>query len=260
MARSMWIDMICYMADCVPYGCLKVGSKVILAINLAPMVGLTLAETEGCLKELLEAGVVKQMADGTLYSERMMRDEEIRRKRAAGGHLGGNPELKKGRKVNGNNNYKVNKEVVDKVILSLENDNNNETEDESVYEGGGAGGGGALMGCKKFAYQYMNQPDYAESRWKCMEQNNLEPDAPDSLAILKGWMDIFVDGETIAGNAIKTFAEWARHWRNWYGIAIGQARTPEEYKLKKQHNGAKHGSAGTASTGTVKIDPNSTKW
>jgi hypothetical protein len=98
-ARGLWMDMICYMHEGTPYGHLKVNQKVILADNLARMCGLTLQETEGYLAELSDAGVFETDAAGCIYSRRMVRDEEVRNARAAGGILGGNPALTSG-KVN----------------------------------------------------------------------------------------------------------------------------------------------------------------
>ena len=93
-ARGLWIDMICLMHEGTPYGHLKVARKVILPENLAKIVGATLHEVEGWLLELEEVGVFSRSDDGTIFSRRMIRDEEIREKRASGGHLGGNPKLK----------------------------------------------------------------------------------------------------------------------------------------------------------------------
>ena len=98
-ARGLWMDMICYMHEGNPYGYLKVGNKVILADNLAPMVGSTLEDVEGWLHELSDAGVF-DVVDGIICSRRMIRDEELRQKRAEGGKLGGNPMLKDKGKVN----------------------------------------------------------------------------------------------------------------------------------------------------------------
>jgi hypothetical protein len=92
-ARGLWMDMLCYMHDGYPYGYLKVGGKVILPLNLSRMVGATLSEVEGWMKELFEAGVYSINDDGCIYCRRMIRDEEIRLKRSAGGILGGNPAL-----------------------------------------------------------------------------------------------------------------------------------------------------------------------
>ena len=98
-ARGLWMDILCFMHEGSPYGYLKVNHKVILPPNLARMCGLTLEETEGCLAELAEAGVFEIDAEGVIFSRRMIRDEELRNKRAACGHLGGNPTLKDNQKV-----------------------------------------------------------------------------------------------------------------------------------------------------------------
>ena len=99
-ARGLWIDMICFMHEGNPYGHLKVNQKVILSTNLAVMCGATLQDIEGWLGELSSAGVFEKTEDGTIYSRRMIRDEIIREARAAGGKLGGNPNLKDAEKVN----------------------------------------------------------------------------------------------------------------------------------------------------------------
>ena len=91
--------MICFMHEGNPYGHLKVGNKVILPANLAGMVGATLLEVEGWLDELHQAGVYEFAEAGEIYSKRMVRDECLRNKRAEGGKLGGNPNLKVNLKV-----------------------------------------------------------------------------------------------------------------------------------------------------------------
>lgn len=92
-ARGAWIDMLCLMHQGTPYGHLKVNHKVILPANLARILGATLPETEGWLGELREAGVFDEADDGGIFSRRMVRDEELRQVRAAGGKKGGNPAL-----------------------------------------------------------------------------------------------------------------------------------------------------------------------
>lgn len=94
-ARGLWIDMLCLMHEGQPYGHLKVGSKVILPDNLAFMVGLEIEELNTCLSELKNAEVFSEKEGGCMYSRRMVRDEKIRKSRAAGGFKGGNPSLKK---------------------------------------------------------------------------------------------------------------------------------------------------------------------
>lgn len=108
-ARGLWIDMICFMHEGTPYGYLKVSDKVILPSNLARMVGETLDVVQGWLDELKEAGVF-EIENGAIYSKRMIRDEELRQKRAEGGKLGGNPKLKV--------NHVVNEEVKQKTTPS----------------------------------------------------------------------------------------------------------------------------------------------
>ena len=99
-ARGLWIEMICLMHQGSEYGYLKVGGKVILNANLARMCGATLEEVEGWVNELEQVEVFSRHADGCIYSRRMIRDEEVRQARAAGGKLGGNPALKDKTKVN----------------------------------------------------------------------------------------------------------------------------------------------------------------
>jgi hypothetical protein len=106
-ARGLWIDLICYMHEGTPYGHLKVNDKVILPANLARMVGETLEVVEGWLSELSDAGVFQYDHDGSIFSKRMVRDEELRNKRASGGVLGGNPNLINKDKVGGKVNHKV---------------------------------------------------------------------------------------------------------------------------------------------------------
>lgn len=84
-ARGLWNEMMCIMHDGAPYGHLRVGSKDILPPILARMVGASLEDIEPLLRELAEAEVFSYTEHGTIYSRRMVRDEEVRQKRAAGG-------------------------------------------------------------------------------------------------------------------------------------------------------------------------------
>jgi hypothetical protein len=62
------------------------------------MVGESIEVVADWLIELQEAGVY-DMDNGAIFSRRMIRDEELRQKRAEGGKLGGNPNLKVNHKV-----------------------------------------------------------------------------------------------------------------------------------------------------------------
>jgi hypothetical protein len=64
------------------------------------MVGETLEVVEGWLDELSTAGVYETTDEGVIYSKRMIRDENLRQIRAAGGSKGGNPALMDKGKVN----------------------------------------------------------------------------------------------------------------------------------------------------------------
>ena len=108
-ARGLWIDMICFMHEGQPYGHLKVGNKVILSSNLARMVGETIDTVDEWLDELKQAGVYETTEEGVIYSRRMIRDENLRQIRAAGGVKGGNPAL-----LVNKDNYKVN--LIDNLV------------------------------------------------------------------------------------------------------------------------------------------------
>jgi hypothetical protein len=84
-ARGLWIQMICLMHEGEPYGHLRFGTKTISVEILARMVGETPALVRRLTAELEEAGVFSRLADGTMFSRRMVRDEHIRETRADGG-------------------------------------------------------------------------------------------------------------------------------------------------------------------------------
>jgi hypothetical protein len=96
-AQGLWWRMLSLMADGTPYGHLRTrAGKGILPPILSRLVGASMPEVEGLLDELGEAGVFSRTEDGTIYSRRMVRDEEIRQARAAGGPKSlGNPNVPK---------------------------------------------------------------------------------------------------------------------------------------------------------------------
>jgi len=116
-ARGLWIDMICFMHEGQPYGYLKVGNKVILANNLARMVGESVSVVEDWLDELKQAGVYETTEEGVIYSRRMIRDENLRQIRALGGSKGGNPAL-----LSNKDNNKVN--LIDNLVEQNEDKQN----------------------------------------------------------------------------------------------------------------------------------------
>lgn len=104
-ARALWIDMLCLMHEGKPYGHLSDKAGVISNKQLAAF-GYTMSQVKKLLAELEGHLVFSRTEDGVMFSRRMVRDEEIRSKRAAGGSLGGNPFLQE--KVNLMVNRKVN--------------------------------------------------------------------------------------------------------------------------------------------------------
>ncbi|HEY8138782.1 MAG TPA: hypothetical protein VIF61_13145, partial [Methylocystis sp.] len=95
-ARGLWIEMLCLMHEARPHGSLLVNGKPVTVAGLANLVGAGVAEVEGFLAELEEAGVFSRDADGALYSRRMRRDEERAAANRVNGRAGGNPSLKAG--------------------------------------------------------------------------------------------------------------------------------------------------------------------
>lgn len=79
--------MLAFMHEAEPYGHLRLNGKDIGAVGLARMVGSALKATESLLRELEEAGVFSRTQEGTIFSRRMVRDQELREKRGQYGHL-----------------------------------------------------------------------------------------------------------------------------------------------------------------------------
>lgn len=87
-AQGLWINLMCIAHECEPYGHLVVNGKPMLPAQIARLVGLSAKECERLLDELLDAGVSASNQEGAFYSRRMVRDEEVRNRRAEGGKAG----------------------------------------------------------------------------------------------------------------------------------------------------------------------------
>lgn len=87
-ARGLWIEMMCIAHECEPYGHLVVNGKPMTTAQIGRLVGISEKECTKLLAELFEAGVPSKSDMGVIFSRRMVADEEIRNKRAAGGHAG----------------------------------------------------------------------------------------------------------------------------------------------------------------------------
>ncbi len=96
VAKGLWIEMLCLMFESEKRGYLQVNGNPPTKEQLARMTNSSLAEVTRGLDELKAAGVFSQTGTGIIFSRRMLRDNEIRNKRARAGKMGGNPVFKKG--------------------------------------------------------------------------------------------------------------------------------------------------------------------
>lgn len=91
-ARGLWIEMMALMHEADPYGHLMIADRRITekdAVDLAVHAGGKTAETRRLLAELKEKGVYSVADDGTIFSRRMVRDEERRAANYTNGLKGG---------------------------------------------------------------------------------------------------------------------------------------------------------------------------
>lgn len=84
-ARGLWIDLLCVMHQGDPYGHLALNGRALTEAEIAKITGLDPRTYRRLLAEVEARGVSSRTGDGILYSRRMVKDEEIRSARAAGG-------------------------------------------------------------------------------------------------------------------------------------------------------------------------------
>jgi hypothetical protein len=87
-ARGLWVEMLCIAHECEPYGHLTVNGKPMNAAQIGRHTGLTERECAKLIAELEAAGVLSRTEEGAIFSRRMVRDEDIRNRRAEGGKAG----------------------------------------------------------------------------------------------------------------------------------------------------------------------------
>lgn len=88
-AKGMWIDVLALMAECEDRGVLASGGVPWSDEDIAAAVTGDPTENLVLLRELFDKGVPSRSKTGAVYSRRMVRDEEIRLKRADAGSKGG---------------------------------------------------------------------------------------------------------------------------------------------------------------------------
>ena len=92
--RGIWFEILCLMHESSDRGKLTLRGQPMPEDALARLLGLDKQNLTKALTTLLEYGVASRCPDtGALVCRRMIRDEEIRRKRTEAGKLGGNPTL-----------------------------------------------------------------------------------------------------------------------------------------------------------------------
>jgi hypothetical protein len=86
-ARGLWREMLDLMHYGEPYGHLAVAASgdPVTVTELARLVGVSPQKTRKLLDELRGKNVFSETQTGVIYSRRMVRDEEVRAKRAKGG-------------------------------------------------------------------------------------------------------------------------------------------------------------------------------
>lgn len=88
-ARGLWHEMNCLMHQGEPYGHLTMpNGKPMGTGQLANLCKITPAICKKLVGELEENGVFSRAEDGAIFSRRMVRDEDIRNRRADGGKAG----------------------------------------------------------------------------------------------------------------------------------------------------------------------------
>ena len=86
-ARGLWIEMICIMHAAEPYGHLCAAGRPLDARDLSKLVGESERDVKKWFEELVRNNVCSS-EEGAIVSRRMVRDESLRERRAAGGEAG----------------------------------------------------------------------------------------------------------------------------------------------------------------------------
>jgi predicted transcriptional regulator len=84
-SRGLWFEMLCLMHDGVPYGHLSTEAGPISQRKLAHILHASGHEVGASLRELTRHGVLSRTPEGVIFSRRMVRDKDLKTKRAEGG-------------------------------------------------------------------------------------------------------------------------------------------------------------------------------
>lgn len=93
------MDLMCVMHEGEPYGHLATHAGAMSVSYLANYLGIRRSVLVSCMNELEKHGVSSVNSAGFVYSRRMVRDEELRQRRASGGPLSvNNPNVPRSKK------------------------------------------------------------------------------------------------------------------------------------------------------------------
>lgn len=87
-ARGLWVDLMCVMHECEPYGHLTLNGMPMTPAQVSGQIGVAPATVKKLLDELLSNGVARTTPHGVIFSKRMVDDEKTRNARAEGGKAG----------------------------------------------------------------------------------------------------------------------------------------------------------------------------
>lgn len=87
-ARGLWVELMATMHEGTPYGHLALDGEPLSDEEAASLAGIAVKEYTRLLAELERRKVFSRNEAGVIYSRRMVRDEDVRNKRALGGDGG----------------------------------------------------------------------------------------------------------------------------------------------------------------------------
>ena len=134
--RGVWWEILLLMHESEERGKLMLNGKAMPEPALARILGIPEDLLKQKLTLLLEYGVASVCEDtGALINRRMVRDEDIRRKRAAAGKKGGNPSLLKQNtsKDEADDNQPANQSTTPSFSSSTSVNNTHTTDDQTLF-------------------------------------------------------------------------------------------------------------------------------
>lgn len=87
-ARGVMIEIMAIAHECDPYGHLTLNGSPMTVAMIAQLIGVSRQQAAPLIAELKATNVISALPDGTLFSRRMVRDEQKRKAIGANGILG----------------------------------------------------------------------------------------------------------------------------------------------------------------------------